>query len=494
MNLLRCNPRNMIRWCMALSLCTLLLAASPLVAQDPIPLASRRELFVDGYLIDKLDRAELRLQTPRDEGVAFPLDLPWEGKFSAYTTILKAGDKYRAYYRGLPQAKSDNTLREATCVAESPDGKTWTKPKLGLFEMDGTKENNIVLTGEAAMSHNFCPMIDGRKGVPASERYKALSGSAKTGLVAWVSGDGLRWHKLREEAVIKGGAFDSQNVPLWSETEQCYVCYYRVGVDRVRRIARVTSPDFVNWSPPMLMEYGLVSDSSIKLPIEHLYTNQTSTYFRAPHIYTAIAARFFPGKRVLTPEQATRIGVDPGYFNDCSDGIFMTTRGGGLYDRTFMEGFIKPGLGLENWTSRTNYPALNVVQTGPGEMSLYVNQNYGQPTAHLRRYSLRIDGFAALHADYNGGEMLTKPFTFTGKELELNFSTSAAGSIKAEILDAAGQSLPGFTLADSLETIGNELDRAIQWKAGSDVSSLAGKPVRLKFVLKDADVFSLRFK
>jgi hypothetical protein len=482
------------RWCIALRLCTLLFIAPPVVAQDAIQLASHRELFVDGYLIDKLDGAELRLQTPRDEGVAFKLDQPWEGAFSAYFTILKDGAKFRAYYRGLPLARSDNSLREGTCIAESADGKTWTKPKLGLFELDGTKENNIVLTGEPAMSHNFCPMIDGRNGVPATERYKALAGSAKTGLIAWVSEDGLRWRKLREEAVIKGGAFDSQNVPLWSEAEQCYVCYYRVVVDRVRRISRVTSTDFVNWSAPTLMEYGLISDASVKLPIEHLYTNQTSPYFRAPHIYTAIAARFFPGKRVLTPEQATRVGVDPGYFNDCSDGIFMTTRGGGLYDRTFMEGFIKPGLGLENWTSRTNYPALNVVQTGPGEISLYVNQNYGQPTAHLRRYSLRLDGFASLHADYAGGQMVTKPFTFIGNQLELNFATSAAGSIKIEIQDASGQPLPGFTLADSLDTIGNELDRVVQWKRGSDVSALANQPVRLKFVLKDADVFSLRFK
>jgi hypothetical protein len=90
--------------------------------------------------------------------------------------------------------------------------------------------------------------------------------------------------------------------------------------------------------------------------------------------------------------------------------------------------------------------------------------------------------------------MVTKPLTFTGKELELNFATSAAGSIKIELQDAAGQPLPAFTLADSLDTIGNELQRSVQWKGGSDVSALAGKPVRLKFVLKDADLFSLRFK
>ena len=90
--------------------------------------------------------------------------------------------------------------------------------------------------------------------------------------------------------------------------------------------------------------------------------------------------------------------------------------------------------------------------------------------------------------------MLTRPLTFSGKGLELNFATSAAGGIRVEIQDASGQPLPGFALADSLETIGNELDRVVRWKQGSDLSKIAGNPVRLKFVLSDADVFSLRFR
>ncbi|HAH43770.1 MAG TPA: hypothetical protein DCM07_02740, partial [Planctomycetaceae bacterium] len=65
----------------------------------------------------------------------------------------------------------------------------------------------------------------------------------------------------------------------------------------------------------------------------------------------------------------------------------------------FLSGYITGGIGAQNWVSRTNYPALNVVQTGPAEMSVYVNQDYAQQTAHLRRYSLRLDGFASLHAD-----------------------------------------------------------------------------------------------
>jgi hypothetical protein len=62
-----------------------------------------------------------------------------------------------------------------------------------------------------------------------------------------------------------------------------------------------------------------------------------------------------------------------------------------------------------------------------------------------------------------------------------------------EIQDAAGTPVFGFTLEDGSEIIGDEIDRIVAWKQGSDVSRLAGRPVRLRFVMKDADLFSLRF-
>ncbi len=469
----------------------LLLALSPaLRAEDapkPVDLGSRRELFVDRHLIEKLDGVSLRLEQPRDEGIAVKFDKPWEGAFAGYCTILRDGGEFRAYYRGNPAAGKDGSAGEVTCVAFSKDGVAWTKPELGLFEVNGTKANNVVLAGDAPFSHNFCPMIDTRPGVPKAERFKALAGIGKTGLFAFVSEDGLRWKKLRDTAVVPKGAFDSQNVPFWSDAEQCYACYFRVFVAGIRRISRTTSKDFLTWAEPVLMNYG---DG----PIEHLYTNQTHPYFRAPHIYVGVAARFMPGRQVLTAEQAKAVGVNPAYFKDCSDGVLITTRGGDRYDRTFPEGFLAPGIGPENWVSRTNYPALNVVQTGPAEMSLYANQNYGQPTSHLRRYSLRLDGFAAAVAPYVGGELVTKPLTFAGKELALNFATSAAGGVRVELQDATGKPLPGFTLADSVETIGNEINRVVRWKAGSDVSGLAGKPIRVRFVMKDARLYSFQFR
>ena len=78
--------------------------------------------------------------------------------------------------------------------------------------------------------------------------------------------------------------------------------------------------------------------------------------------------------------------------------------------------------------------------------------------------------------------------------MTLNVSTSAAGSVRVEIQDAVGHPLPGYTLADATELIGDDLERVVTWKAGADVSELAGRPIRLRFVMKDADLYSLRFR
>lgn len=468
----------------------------------PVALGERLELFIDRFLVARLDGARLRLHEPRDEGVALKFDAPWEGAFSAYATIIRDGDVLRAYYRGLGAAGKDGRREETTCCAESRDGIAWAKPELGFFEVGGTRKNNAILADAPPSTHNFCPFLDARPDVARGERYKALGGTIESGLLPWASEDGLRWRRLRDAPVLDKALvgyphmFDSQNVPFWSAPEGRYLCYYRVFKDKIRRIVRSESQDFLQWSRPVLMEYRNPDGPA---PIEHLYTNQTHPYFRAPHVYVAIAARFMPKRQVLTDEQAKAIGVHPSYFKDTSDAILMTTRPvegaehAGYYDRAFLEGFIRGGIGAQNWVSRTNYPALNVVQTGPSEMSLYVNQDYAQPTAHLRRYSMRLDGFASLHAGYAGGEMLTRPFTFSGARLRINFATSAAGGIRIEMQDPGGKAIQGFALEDCQEQIGNEIAREVAWKGGAGIGALAGKTVRMRVALKDADLYAFRF-
>ena len=89
--------------------------------------------------------------------------------------------------------------------------------------------------------------------------------------------------------------------------------------------------------------------------------------------------------------------------------------------------------------------------------------------------------------------MTTRPLTFRGSRLMLNFSTSAAGGVRVEVQGPDGTPIPGFALADCTELIGNEIERAATF-AGGDLGGLAGRPVRLRFVMKDADLFALRFE
>jgi hypothetical protein len=85
------------------------------------------------------------------------------------------------------------------------------------------------------------------------------------------------------------------------------------------------------------------------------------------------------------------------------------------------------------------------------------------------------------------GEVLTKPVTFSGKRLVLNYATSAVGEVKVELLQE------GKPAGESETVYGDELDRDAVWKGGLDVATLRGRPVQLRFVLKDADVYAFRF-
>ncbi|MDA0348623.1 MAG: exo-alpha-sialidase [Verrucomicrobia bacterium] len=458
-------------------------------ADEVISIGSRRELFVDGFLIDKLENVRQEMHRPDREGVAFYFDKPWEGNWSAYPTVIKDGEIYRMYYRGLPAV--GDKMHAVTCYAESSDGITWTKPNLGLYEVMGTRDNNVILMEKEVWSHNFSPFLDSRPGVPKSERFKAIASEKKDGLVSFASADGIHWKRWKDGFFFTDGMFDSHNVAFWSTSEKQYVCYFRTWTGTeysgFRTIARTTSKDFIHWEPKEEMTYG-------NTPQEHLYTNGTHPYIRAPHIYIALAKRFFPDKAALSKDVAAKLVDNPDYGKASSDSIFMSTRGGNRYDRRFMEAFIRPGETLEDWVARDNTPALGVIQGNDRQLFMYRMSHYGQDSSHMTRYSLRLDGFASLSAPYQGGEITTKPFTFSGEALTINYASSAAGEIRVEIQDQNGQPIPGFTLSDCLPIFGDEIERTVQWDNTPSLSNLAEKPVRLRFFLKDADLFAIRFK
>ncbi len=441
-------------------------------ASQVLPIGSRLEPFVDDYLLGRMEGVSLRLHAPHPREKVLAFGRPWEGASSTYATVFCDEGRFRLYYRGSPSQGEP----QVTCYAESDDGVSWVRPSLGLCDFDGARDNNIVWSG--AGSHNFAPFRDANPAAPAAQRYKALAGEPPQALV---SPDGLRWRELRPEPVLTQGAFDSQNVAFWDSARRCYAAYYRVyregGHSGERTIARSTSVDFVHWSAPQMIDLGAA-------PPEHLYTNAAAPYARAPHLLLAIPMRFLPQRQVVRDHPS--LGV--------SDAVLMSSRDGVRFQRTFLEAFVRPGRDRFNWTARSNMVAWGLLQTAPDELSIYVSRHYGHPTAHLQRCALRMDGFASIHAPYQGGQLVTKLLTFAGDELVLNYATSAAGGIRVELLESDGRPMPGFSLAEGQEMVGDEIEGLVAWNGGASLSALAGRPVRLRLVMRDADLFSLRFR
>jgi hypothetical protein len=104
-----------------------------------------------------------------------------------------------------------------------------------------------------------------------------------------------------------------------------------------------------------------------------------------------------------------------------------------------------------------------------------------------------LDGFVSVQARLSGGEMLTRPLIFDGSRLLINYATSAAGSVRVEIQGADGQPIDRFALADCPEIYGDAIEQEVAWTGDPDLGALSGQPIRLRFVLKDADLYAIRF-
>jgi len=487
------------------------------LAQDPVDIGSRRELFVDSALVDKIEgSAQLQLHRPVARELAMTHDASWEGTSSGYHTVFRDGDIYRLYYRGLHLEVTEKGIdlgrhKPFYCMAESRDGITWTRPELGIVEFEGSKKNNIILSGPG--THNFSPFKDPNPDCPPEARYKALGGlhSNGGGLLAFQSADGVHWSRMVEEAVITVGAFDSQNLAFWDSTIGKYRAFYRIfsggettaevwKPEGIRAVRMATSDDFINWDEGADLVY---EDS----PEMELYTNQVNPYVRAPHLMIGLPTVYVergwsPSMRALpdAEDREARANAHLRYGTGLTEVQLMASRDG-VHFKRWNEAFMRPGIERPGtWQYGQQYAANNAVITksslpGAGdELSIYASESgwHGDSNA-LRRYTLRLDGFVSVSASAKGGELTTKPLIFSGAELELNFSSSAAGALRVEIQDADGAPIEGFALDDCHEVFGDSLARTVSWKNDASLKDLAGKPVRLRFVLNDADLYAYRF-
>ncbi len=494
-------------------------------ADKPIEIGSRRELFIDQALIGELKggaRQQLHHPVPRE--VALTHDEPWEGTGCSYHSIFQDGDIYRMYYKAWDLDFSKGYLNTGNhplfcCYAESDDGIHWRKPDLGLYEFNGSKQNNITMTSGKLGPLNVDaghPAVfkDDNPNAPADAKYKAIFRSEKpNGLLPFKSPDGLNWTPMTDAPILhRIGAFDSQNLAFWDATIGKYRGYWRIftaGVTNdeewkpagIRAIRTAVSDDLIHWEPYTDLTY---EDS----PPEELYTNQIKPYHRAPHILIGLPTRYLDrgwseSMEALPAlkERKLRSASSERYGTAITDALLMASRNGTHFTR-WNEAFLRPGIERPDaWHYGQQYIGWQIIETptglpgGPNELSLFSAEGYWHGTGSItRRYSLRLDGFVSVNSPAgSGNEMITQPVIFDGNSLNLNFATSAAGSIRVEIQHPNGEPVPGYALSDCHELFGDTVDRVVGWKNGPDVSKLKGKPVRIRFELNDADLYSLQF-
>ena len=452
-------------------LCPLLASAA-----TPLDLGTRWELFVDDYLVAKKEGLALKLHEPVRREIVLTTDKPWEGPTCGYFSAIQDGKKVRLYYRGSAGG-SDHSDAQVTCFVESEDGIHFTRPKLGLIEAGGTKDNNIIWRG--VESHNFAPFLDANPNAKPAERYKALGGVKQPGknwhqgetpggLYAFASQDGIHWKKVQDTPVITKGAFDSQNLAFWDVTRNRYASFSRIFTNKVRAIQSMTSAYFLSWSDGVAHQYAE------GVPFEHFYTSATVPCPTAPHLFLSFPKRFATTREKVKGHVGGK-GV--------SDAVFMSSRDGTHWDRPFLEAWVRPGSDLQNWTERSNMTACGIYDPGDGEWSLYISEHYRHPDHRIRRLTVRKQGFASMHANAKGGSFTTKLIKVSGSKLLLNSATSATGSLVIEALDENG-----VVAAKSAEIYGDEFEANVL-----DTSKLIGKAVTLRVTMKDADLYALRF-
>jgi len=324
-------------------------------------IGSRLELFVDGYLIESMNGVTRELHSPRRQDVAIRFDSSWEGGISNKVTVFRDGPVYRMYYQGRRYLKDGSFGTRVTCYAESQDGVHWVKPNLGLYrdEYTGTTRNNIVLWPTRQWRHasdNFAVFKDTNPNCPPEARYKAVGrtikgelapeesasgfGAALAGNLAFQSPDGIHWSLMQKDPVVVGDGFDSHNIAFWDAYAGCYREYHREFRSGYRDMMTSTSDDFLHWTKPQWLDYG-------GAPQEHLYQGQVLPYFRAPHILLAFPDRYVDERKIQLSHPVGGI----------SEGVFMSSRDGVHFDRSFMEGWIRPGLDPKNWMHVGTSPA-----------------------------------------------------------------------------------------------------------------------------------------
>ena len=404
-----------------------------------------------------------------------------------------------------PRSDADRPAVESMLgkYAESDDGIHWRKPKLGLIEYRGNKENNIVLTGKRAAEQTkgaltnfdgYTILRDDREPNP-DRRYKmiahwesvhfwdnyAVSGSlgrpqqfidrcaAARGEYITYSPDGLRWEQPLErlESLPSGGGDRLLVVP--DHRHQRWMAYTRSGGWAYPSFSY--SRDLKTWSPAEPAKQitpGDVQAPAVECMIPFNYGNQDLGFpcgmDKPKGAFTVmLAARHDGGEWSWINHRENFIPHGP-------PSSYYATGAVPLHNEPFLVGD----------ELLIYFNAFSRQQTQP---SPFGNRTIG--VAKLRR-----DGFAGLKAkdDQTDGKLTTKPIKLTGGPLFLNVEQRGReGSVTVALLDQ-GRELPGFGFADSIPITSDAVRAQVTWKSDANLKPLAGRSVQVVLRVRGAAI------
>ncbi len=502
-------------------------------AGGPLDVGTRRQVFIDNLFQENAKGIELRVHQPKKTGeFTMKPEHPWEqGGVGPYSSVLKEGDTYHMWYHVMStvQWHTGDGLG-SICYARSKDGIHWEKPPINLIKFPGSDWNNIVL-GFGAGGVKFGQdggMVFLDPTAPPEEKFRLAMRLDQLGEGIHVisSPDGIHWKPTHISAITarpqaKGHHLDSQNVVFWDARINKYVAYLRRNVDvpgsQGRSIARGESATLKGF--PVVQDLPVVLGPDAQdaflggAPVVDYYMSAATPYAGAADCYVMFPTAYYHyiGGGIL-PEFKGDIPTNAGPL----DSRFAASRDGSTWQRYNREAFVPLGMkGEFDWASTRviwgvvpdvsgNYlymyyrgsDWLHGWDRDERNKKLLTEAGLGasQNIAVLSRVVLRRDGFVSVRAHAEIGEFTTPALVFSGKQLVLNVDTSATGIAKVELQDEQGRALSGFSSEDcDLVHTANDVSRGVSWRGRSDVSSLAGRPVRLRFLLRDADLYAFQF-
>ncbi|MBN1492164.1 MAG: hypothetical protein JXA69_19790 [Phycisphaerae bacterium] len=500
-----------------------------------VDIGDRRQVFIDKLFLAESRGVELVVHPPRKTGEhTIPADRPWErGGIGPYSSVMKVGDTYYLWYHAMDSVQwHTGDTNGCICFARSDDGVHWKKPELGLIEYQGDKANNIVI------GHGAAGLRIGQDGMmvfldptaPAEQRFRMVArfgAPVEEGQAIHIfsSPDGIHWTLTHPSVVTarpqeRGHHLDCQNVIFWDERIGKYVVYVRKNRSEPgsqgRCIARGESERLGGF--PVVQDMPIVFGGDRQdlfhgdTPVVDFYLSAAIQYPWAERAYYMFPTAYYHYIGGALGEFPDAVPTNAGPL----DTQFAASRDGIVWHRYDRRAFVPLGMkGEFDWASARMIRGL-VPDTSGREMYMYYRASdwlHGwdrdernkrlltqaglgadQNIAVLSRLVLRRDGFVSVRAAYTGGEFTTPPLVFNGRRLVLNIDTSATGIAQVGILDADGKPHDGFAAGqcDRIHTC-NEINRTVTWQRRSDLGRLAGKPVRLRFVLSNCDLYAFQF-